>query len=127
MSAWRRKAIEELPELSELIETAGSPMALWIDLHLKFEDAAGTDDSLVRRILRYAAWSISDRSGKLPNESSTAAACAFYEHLPERREHWPLFRQWFSPAEFSRLEPVFHYHLSADELAALRSEFGKKR
>lgn len=125
MSAWRRAALESLPELRTLVEAASSPMALWIDLYLRFEGAVTAEDaSLVRRVLRYAAWCCSDRSGRLPNDTSTAAACAFYEQLPTRKEFWPSFRTWFTPEQFSRLLPVFAYHLLPEDLEALKIAYG---
>lgn len=128
MSTWRRQAIEGLPEFRPLIESAASPMALWIELHLKFVAAVHADDaSLTGRLLNYAAWCFSDRSGPLPNDTSTAAACAFYEHLPTHKEFWPRLGAWFSPDEFANLLPVFVYHLSAEELAALKVAYAEGR
>lgn len=126
MSAWRREAIAALPEYRPLIDRSGSPMALWIELHLAFEDAvAAGEQGRVRRILGYAAWCFSDRSGPLPNDASTAVVCAFYEHLATRRDRWPMFRRWFDPAMFHRLRPCFAYHLGEPELAELTRLYGK--
>ena len=128
MSTWRREAIESLPEFRCLIESAASPMALWIELHLKFLAAVqANDSSLTGRLLRYAAWCCSDRSGALPNDTSTAATCAFYEHLPTHKELWPRFGSWFSADDFADLLPAFAYHLSAEELAALRVAYQQGR
>ncbi|MBW0149036.1 hypothetical protein [Marinobacter arenosus] len=92
-------------------------MALWIELSMEFERAfLASNDDLIKRVLSYAAWSISDKSGKLPTEASTAAVCAFYESLPQNKKFWPFFRKWFPPAEFKRIAPFFSYHASADEL-----------
>jgi hypothetical protein len=113
-----------LPEHRALIESAENPMMMWIELHLKFDDAVERSDwPMVRRILRLAAWCVSDGSGRLPNDTSTAAAVAFYEHLPTKREYWPHFRAWLSPQEFEALIPVFAYLLSADELAELKESY----
>lgn len=120
MSSWRREALNHLPELRGLIEPCESPMMLWIELHGEFEDAVRNNIALSSRILAYASWCISEAAGPLPNDTSTAVACAFYEHLPQRREHWPYFREWFTPGEFARLVPVFAYHLSNDDLEALK-------
>jgi hypothetical protein len=107
-----------------LIEGAESPMSLWIELHLEFEDAIGVkNDERTHRILRYAAWCCSDRSGALPNDTSTVAACAFYEHLPTRKDLWRYFPEWFRPQEFEALLPVFSHHLSEEDLAELRKEY----
>jgi hypothetical protein len=121
MSTWRRKAIELLPEYRQAIESCATPMALWIELLLRFEDAFEKDDQpLVSRFLEYAAWCISDEAGRAPNQSSTAVACAFYEHLPTHREYWPYFRSWFSQKQFTALIPVFSYHLSDGDTADLK-------
>lgn len=126
MSAWRRKALECLPEYRQIIEDCETPMSLWIELHLEFEDAfAGNDQRLVGRILEFASWSISEAAGRLPSETSTAAACGFYEHLPERREYWPFFHSWFSNEQFTALIPVFSYHLSTGDIADLKNFYAR--
>ena len=124
MSAWRRQAIQVLPEFESRIASTDNPMALWIDLAGEFDRAfrAG-NDQLLARLLRFAGWCVSDNSGPLPNDTSTAAACAFYEHLPANRDYWPHFRKWFFPHEFARLLPIFKYHLSADEVAQLEKVY----
>ena len=124
MSAWRREAIAALPEHRATIEQADSPMALWIELRLLFNEAMKAGDlDLPRRMLSYADWCISARSGRLPNDTSTAAVCAFYEHLPSKRDYWPLFREWFSPDQFRALLPYFGYFLNEQELAELEASY----
>lgn len=128
MSTWRREALEALPELRFRIEASPSPMSLWIELYLQFEDAVRSGDaSLVGRLLKYAAWCCSELSGSLPNDTSTAAVCAFYEHLPSHKEFWPSFGTWFSPDEFTRLLPVFAHHLSPEDLEALKVAYHRGR
>lgn len=124
MSAWKRQALTLLPEHREIIEAAESPMALWIDLHLEFDRAmANPESELIKRFLRYAAWCISSAAGKLPSDTSTAVVCAFYEHLPQKQSNWPHFRKWFSRSEFDSLLPIFSYHISAQQLEALKKSF----
>ena len=124
MSAWRRQALTLLPEYREIIEGADSPMAMWIDLHFEFGRAmANPESELVNRFLRYAAWCISPAAGQLPSDTSTAVACAFYEHLPQERSYWSYFPKWFSPPEFESLLPVFSYHVSAQQLEELKKSF----
>jgi hypothetical protein len=124
VSAWRHKALELLPEHRELVEAAASPMELWIELRLEFESAVDSSErKLVARFLAFAAWCVSEASGKLPNDTSTAAAVAFYEHLPGRRKHWKLLPEWLSPQEFTNLLPVFSYHLNSTEVAELKEEY----
>lgn len=103
-------------------------MALWIDLSLRFEDAVRLGDAaLTQRLLDYAAWCCSEQSGPLPNDTSTAAACAFYEHLPTHKAFWPHFNTWFAPQAFAALLPVFAYHLPAADLAALKTAYDRAR
>ncbi|MCL2310263.1 MAG: hypothetical protein FWC42_08345 [Proteobacteria bacterium] len=124
MSAWRREALNHLPEFRQIIDISESPMALWIDLNFEFERAVACNDvNLQSRILKFATWCVSDASGRLPNNTSTAAAVAFYEHLPGRRENWQHFRRWLSYQEFQSLLSLFAYHLSADELAELKQSY----
>jgi hypothetical protein len=124
MSAWRRQALDLLPEHREVVEAAESPMALWIELHFLFEDTVARGDwKSVGRFLKLAAWCVSEDSGPLPNDTSTAAAVAFYEHLPEDRTLWKYFPSWFSRREFESLLPVFAYHLDDNELEQLKQSY----
>lgn len=128
MSAWRRQALEVLPELRSCIDSAPSPMSLWIELHLAFDSAFdGGDSALVRRILDFAAWCFSERSGPLPNATSTAVACAFYEHLVTRKDYLPHLGAWLDPVQFHRLLPVFSYHLTPAEVAELEAAYRSSR
>jgi hypothetical protein len=128
MSAWRRKAIECLPEYRRIIDGCETPMSLWIELHLEFENAfTRNNQRLLGRILELASWSVSDAAGRPPSEISTAVACAFYEHLPQRREYWPFFRSWFSQKEFTDLIGVFSYHLSAGDIADLKKLYARAK
>jgi hypothetical protein len=124
MSAWRRQALTLLPEYRHIIDSAENPMALWIELLMEFRDAMrGRESEKVARFMKLAAWCVSEDAGHLPNDTSTAAAVAFYEHLPENREYWPHFSQWFSPREFEDLLSVFAYHLNPDELEELKTSY----
>ena len=121
MSAWRREALSNVPELQKIIEAADTPMSMWIELQICFDNAVRDDDSdLIRRILRFADWCTSPASGELPNDTSTAASVAFYEHLPVDRAYWKHFRSWISKEKFGQLLPVFSYHLNEEELEDLK-------
>ena len=125
MATWRRKALEFLPELRSTIASAESPMALWIELHLEFDEVMEKGDlASAQRFLRFAAWCLTDESGPLPNDTSTAAALAFYEHLPQKRAYWPHFSRWFTTREVEVLLPIFSYHLDATEFVELRRHLG---
>lgn len=127
MSAWRRQALAVLPQFRSLIDRATGPMALWIELELSFNRAvSGGDRDVVQRILSFARWCSSEGSGPLPNDTSTAVSCAFYEHLLTRREYWPHMRSWFPPEVFRELLPTFGYHLSAVDVAELKKLYQRQ-
>lgn len=122
MSAWRREALQHLPECRPVIESAKTPMTLWIELLGGCEDAyKKSDEDLIRRFYDFARWCWQSPS----TDVRTAVACAFYEHLPTT----PILRRdmprRFGRAAFTELRDVFCYHLSSDEAAALEQEFLK--
>ena len=128
MSTWRRKAIEAVPDLKTTFETLESPMQAWIEIRMYFERLSPEEDNKkINDILSYARWCVSEEAGKLPNDTSTAVCCAFYEHLPEKPANWNYFRKWFSPKEFESLKGVFSYHIKEEDLNNLSSVFyGRK-
>lgn len=107
MSAWRREGIERLPEFRSLIEQASSPMSLWIDLWLAFEDAFSKGNSeRLSKILGYArsCWSSPG------DDVVTAVMCGFFEHLPRRAAIRQAMPTLISSTEFTALREVFRYH-----------------
>lgn len=124
MSAWRRKALELLPQHRLLIELAESPMSLWIDLRLRFIDhVASGEQAAERAVLRYASWCTVEGAGSGPSDTLTAVLVAFYEDLASEKALWSRFRDWFRPNEFEALARAFRYHLSDQEFQQLREEF----
>jgi len=120
MSTWRRKAIEFLPDERTLIQSAERPMELWGELVWVFSNAFSEDDEgKIRKILNYATWCCSEKSGALPNETSTAAIIGFYESIASHKEYWPKFRNWFFVNEFERYKENFGYHLTPEERSKL--------
>lgn len=127
MSAWKRVALEKLPEYRRLIDTSDSPMALWIELHLKFEDSYRVkplDEDLVRRFFEYARWCWQGpvKNGYL-SDAGTAVACAFYEHLPQSDSIRRDLPRWLTRVEFFDLRDVFRYHLSELEFEDFKKSF----
>jgi hypothetical protein len=120
MSAWRRQALEQLPECRPIVEAAKNPMAMWIELLGECEDAYKTqNEDLIRRFYEFAHW-----CWKSPSDDvRTAVACAFYEHLPTTQVLKRDMPRRFGRAAFSELREVFRYHLSPDEAAAFEREF----
>lgn len=122
MSVWRRKAIEAIPEAKAIIEEAESPIVLWIQLHELFLVVVKKGDSnKIGKILMYASWCGSERSGRLPNETSTAVYCAFYEDIGRNKDLWKYFNAWFFPSEYKALRGAFRYGLTELEIVDLDS------
>lgn len=127
MSAWKRVALEMLPEYRDTIEAAENPMALWIEFELEFEEvyrAAPVDDDLIRRFYDYARWCIQSpgENGHL-SDAGTAVVCAFYEHLPQHAAIRRDLHRWLTLDEFNKLRETFRYHLSVQEFADFEREF----
>jgi len=128
MSRWRRTALELLPQHKKTIERAHSPMALWIELSMLFEDHVQEGNKeIIRKILDYASWCGSEKSGKLPNDTSTAVYCGFYEDIGGNKSFWPFLNQWFSKAEYEKLKGSFGYFLNEEEVKELNRIFYKKQ
>jgi len=124
MSTWRRKAIEFLPSERTLIQFADNPMELWLELVTLFAHAfRECDKNKIRKILDYAVWCCSNKSGALPNHTSTAAIIGFYESIAPHKEYWSNFRSWFLPSEFEKYKDNFGYHLNSKELFELNAVY----
>ena len=127
MSAWKRIALETLPEYRQLIDEAENPMALWIELHSKLQDvyqAEIRDDGLIRRFFEYARWCLkSPGDGQYLSDAGTAAAHAFYEHLPTHEAIRRDLPRWITREEFIGLRDSFRYLLSNDEFTVFETEF----
>lgn len=120
MSAWRRTAIEILPEFRRNAEEAGSPMALWIELLLRFEDAFRVGDTaLVDRMVDYAKWCLYTSDGDTVN----AVAFGFLEHLPEHEDMHTQFPRWFTKSEFEQLKEVFLHHGGTKAVGQIQEEY----
>ncbi|MEN9573847.1 MAG: hypothetical protein RL514_1702 [Verrucomicrobiota bacterium] len=102
-------------------------MALWIELHLKFEEAYRAkppDKNLIRRFYEYARWClVAPSKGGRQSDASTAVLCSFYEHLPLNNSVRRDLPNWLSPEGFEELREVFRYHLSEPEFSDFESEF----
>ena len=123
MSAWRRVALETLPEFRDAIEQAESPMNLWCELFLRFEDAfRADDDDSVRRFFRYAEW-CSDTAQLRPTDASTAAWCAFYEHLPRVAGLAEQLHRFLPRQRFQRVQDAFRHHTNEQEFTRFRDVY----
>lgn len=123
MSAWRRIAIEKLPELQKEISTADGAYGVWIELRFELERIYAreiVDDSLIARIYQYANWCLCQ-----PHDDNlrTAVVVCFYEHLPMSPKVRQDVGRWLSEEDFRALRPAFCYHLSESEVEDFAREF----
>ena len=102
-------------------------MALWIELHLKFEEtyrAKVPDKDLIRRFYDYARWClVAPGKGGYQSDASTAVICSFYEHLPLNDSVRRDLPNWLTREGFEELREVFRYHLSEPEFSDFEAEF----
>jgi hypothetical protein len=61
------------------------------------------------------------------SDAGTAAAYAFFEHLPDRRAVRRDLPRWLTRDEFLGLREAFRYHLSAEEFTKFEAEFLEAR
>lgn len=123
MSAWRRMALKYLPECRELAAAAATPMDLWLELWLRFEDAVRQDqEDFVRRCFAYAAWCWDAAPGQA-TAARTAAVCAFYEHLPRLPGLADRLHRFLPRQRFLAVQDAFRYHLGEAEFARFRDSY----
>lgn len=119
MSAWRREAIKALPELHNVIDAAWSPMSLWIELHMQFEDdfASGNRERL-NRILTYMRYCLAAPDHDVRN----AVHCAFVEHLPEQPAVRAALADLLTLQEVCALREILAYHVGAEIVADIEQQ-----
>jgi len=79
MSAWRRAALECVPELRQKIEKAETLTYVWIELWLAFVEAYEEPkrDDLIAEIYHFAKWCLASKD----LEVRSAVWIGFFEHL----------------------------------------------
>ncbi len=117
MSQWRRIANEELPELRNIIDDdySSSPMRLWIELNIKFDDLCREDVpdlDLIKRIWSYCGWCLKHRSGDV----RTGAALGFCEHLIDNRSRASILPRLMTRSEYLEFKPILLYHNDEDKI-----------
>jgi hypothetical protein len=125
VSAWRRKAIELLPEKRVVVEHADSPMALWIELTMaavRAFEARPIGEKTLRSIFSYARYCWESPDGDV----STAVVIAFFEDIVTSRAARADLHRWISQEEFDGLHEPFRYHLSQEEFDEFAEVFRKQ-
>jgi hypothetical protein len=123
VALWRRKALELLPELRDLIACAENVMALWIELRGAFEEGYRSDPpdaSLITRIYSFVDWCIAAPPGHDgAHDAATAVVAAFYEHIPAFEPARDDMPRWFRYSEVAENRRTFSYHISDEAYEAL--------
>jgi hypothetical protein len=130
MARWRSAAIERVPQLRKIIAEAHSVMALWIQLHMKFEDAyrEPRNDDLIEQIYSYADWCLdAPRLDDAGHDPLTAVVVAFYEDIPTSPAARADMPRWFRREEIVADKDVFSYHIGEVGFAELLSIFSKSK
>jgi hypothetical protein len=110
LSRWREKAIELLPQERQLIQSADSPMALWVELEFKIQEhVEDQDEDWIRGLIEYASWCLSPQAGHRPSDASTAAVVTFFESLPQTKGIAPYLAKYLSLEDFMSCEPHYTY------------------
>ena len=119
MAVWKRKAIEDFPELrQDLQDAAFTPYMLFFELLPMVRAAHETENSvLLRKLYGYAAWCMDQNAEDLWN----AAGVCFYEHLFDMSKHdWPKIIPWLSPTVIHACWSLWEARLDPPELEKLR-------
>ena len=126
MSAWRRKAIQELPHLRSHIERSDSVGMLWTKLWLIFVEANSDpkDDATIRGTYNFALWCVAESHD---DQIATSTVCHFYEHLPSERPVRKELPKHMTTADFLGMKEVFKYHMTPEEHEAFLNEFLEHR
>ena len=121
MSAWRRKALEFLPQFRIEIDKSNSVTYLWVMISGEFTSAVGrSDQAFIDGTLKYLIWSLSEESG---DESKQAVCCGFLEDIASNKKFWKYFSNWFTRKQFEQYKDSFLYALSDKQFEELENEF----
>lgn len=129
MEPWLSKALEMVPELGpnlDYIEDIGTPMYLWIELHMLFERAyeEPRNDDLIRRIYEYAGWCFEqDPQPRAAQDLPTCVVVGLYEHIPQLPAARADMPHWFTRQEVLGMRQVFSYHIGESEYERLIREW----
>ena len=126
MSSWRRKAIEFLPEMKQLIETSETPGELWRVFYPDFVLAVELkNQEFIDGVLEYLAWCTSEAAGRTSSNIHLAASSCFLENIGRNQQLWPYLNAWFSKAQFEQYKSAICSGISQEKIEELESIFYK--
>jgi hypothetical protein len=114
MAAWRRRAIEAVPEFRrEISDPRESIYTVWFELLAYTRQAHERDDrAVLARIYAFADWCLFRSSPAVRN----AVAVSFYEHLLDAPEARRLVLPWLSDRVIAEVMPLWEARLPAADL-----------
>jgi len=130
MQEWKSKAIELLPEIKTEILESETPMQLWIEIVLAFDEAyeEPRNESLIKRAYEYQNWCLEQDEGDTASEHlPTCVAIVFWEHIPTNTEARKDMPRWFTLEDVLSNHHFFSYHLSDENFDYLIDLFPKSK
>lgn len=126
MSAWRREAIEKLPECRDLIQSAESVSAMWVDLWAEFVHAHDEpiNRDFIGRVYDFASWSVNESGSE---DASLYAVVGFYEDLPRYPQVRTEMPRWISLPDYHKFREVFKTFLNDKQFTDFEAGFLKQR
>lgn len=121
MSAWRKKAIECLPELRKDFEDPEESIYLVFSAMLSAAIDFHKENNIDRlqKIYDFAEWCLRQKSNDLWN----AAGVSFYEHLGDRAETRQDIRRWVKPDIYAEIRGLLETRLSNKEMEEMDSNY----
>src|ERR1700737_324860 len=126
MSAWRKKAIECLPELRKDFEDPEESIYLVLSAMLSAAIDFHMENNIDRlqKFYDFAEWCFRQKSKDLWN----AAGVAFYEHLGDHIETRQDIRRWVKPDIYAEIRGLLELRLTDKELQQIDSNYqGRKK
>lgn len=121
MSAWRRKALEEFPDLRNEIQRGDTTIYgvfLELLLHCREAHRRGNENKL-RKIYAFAEWCHRHKAKDLCN----AADLSFYEHLGDKPETLQEMHLWVKPDIFENVSSLIRGRVPTLKFRELERRF----
>lgn len=128
-SDWRDKARELLPELTEEINEAQYPAALWDYIGAEFDFAyeeQPPNEDFIRRVYAYAGWCVQQEQDPKADafwDLFTCVAIQFWEPLPTNPAARADMPRWFTRSQIEEDRQFFEYLIGPGEFEELLALF----
>jgi hypothetical protein len=121
MSAWRKKAIECLPESRKDFEDPDTSIYLVFSelLSAAIHFHKTNDIDRLQKIYDFAQWCIQQKDKDLWN----AAGVSFYEHLGDQAETRKEMRRWVKPEIYAVIRGLLEVRLSTEEMKQIDNNY----